>query len=371
MKDFPGLRVGYAPCSDTLEAPGDRRRFCYYARKRKIEFERADPSKVYDIVMVSAAADISAWSRYQRGNAKVVFDLTDSYLAIPKLDPKGLFRGLAKFVTRQNRHLLWSYAGGIRDMCSRADAVVCTTAEQRQDIFPHCRNVHTILDFHGSVVRTTKDDYSSRDVFNIVWEGLPGNLVTMRGIADVLGELQKQRPIAIHAITKLSYGQYLNGQFIRARTEDLVRKMPIPHYLYAWSEQTCSHIVCACDLAVIPIPLQDPMYSGKPENKLHLFWRMGMPTLVSATPAYTRAMQAAGIHMACDTSRDWQNALEKYSTSEKERKDAGQRGKEFVQRHCSEEQMLAQWDEVFSSVLGNPSFLNDTKTAAGTATCSV
>jgi hypothetical protein len=363
MLDLRDARIAYAPFTPSCDRPGDLRRYCYYARRRQLRFDLADPSENYDIVIVSAGADISIWSRYYGRNAKVVYDLTDSYLAIPKLDPKGLLRGLAKFVTRQNKRLLWTYAGGIREMCDRANAVICTTAEQQRDILPHCGNVHIILDFQGSVVRSVKTSYSSGDIFNIVWEGLAGNLGTLEEIIDVLCQIRKERPIAIHAVTNLSYGQYLNGRFAQRRTEDLARKMKIHPYLYAWNEQTCSAVVCACDLAVIPIPLQDPLYAGKPENKLHLFWRMGMPTVVSATPAYTRAMQESGLSMACATSQDWREILEEYVGSEESRRSAGRRGKKYVDTHHSEESMLARWDKLFASIFVDSGHLPNTKAA--------
>jgi hypothetical protein len=364
MKSLRELHIGYAPFSSTLEAPGDRRRFCYYARKRNLEFAFADPSVTYDVVVLSAAADISTWIRYRRGDAKIVYDLTDSYLAIPKLNPKALLRGPAKYLARQNRHLLWSYTRGIREMCRRADAVICTTAEQRMDILPHCDNVHVILDFQGGVVRATKSNYAAGDTFNLVWEGLAGNLATLHEVMGVLCEMEKKCPIAIHAITNLSYGKYLNGRFVQRNAVDLARKIPVPHYLYAWNEYTFSSIACACDLAIIPIPLRDPLYAGKPENKLHLFWRMGIPTIVSATPAYSRAMKESGLSMACKTHQDWRGALERYLSSEETRRNAGRQGKEFVDRHHSEQAMLARWDDVFSSILSLPSIADSSPVAA-------
>jgi len=105
MKDLHSLRVGYVPYSESLAAPGDRRRFVPYARSRDLKFEIANPTQKYDVVVVAENADLSVWSEYDKGGAKVVFDFIDSYLAIPRTDMKGRLRGLAKYVTGQSRHL--------------------------------------------------------------------------------------------------------------------------------------------------------------------------------------------------------------------------------------------------------------------------
>src|SRR5437588_889604 len=133
-----GLRVGYVPYSSSLDSPGDRRRFCFYARKRNIPFEIAMPGKTYDLVVLSEAADITVWSRYPRGHTRIVFDFIDSYLSVPGNDLKAKLRGLAKFVWRQNRYLRLDYRAALQDMCRRADATVCTTQEQKASILPFC-----------------------------------------------------------------------------------------------------------------------------------------------------------------------------------------------------------------------------------------
>src|ERR687885_693894 len=91
-----GLRVGYAPLSPSLEQPGDRRRFVYYAQRRGVDFELADPAEDYDVVVVSQRADIVRWAEH-RGRARLVYDLIDAYLAGPAGDWKSRGRGLAKF----------------------------------------------------------------------------------------------------------------------------------------------------------------------------------------------------------------------------------------------------------------------------------
>jgi glycosyltransferase involved in cell wall biosynthesis len=352
MLGFGDLRIGYAPASASLDAPGDRRRFCYYAKKRGIRYEIAKPEETYDVVVISNGADISEWTGYAGERTKIIFDFPDAYLAIPPLDPMGLLRGLAKFVVRQNRRLLLNYTRGLEEICKRADAVVCTTSEEQERIQSLCGSVHAILDFQGNDVRTHKADYSAGEVFHVVWEGLPGSITFLNEIRDVLYEVKRKRKIALHIVTALRYGKYLHGVVGKRRTEDEARKIFQPVYVYAWNEQTISAICAACDLAVIPIALENALYAGKPENKLLFFWRLGVPAIVSATAAHVRAMQQSGLAMACNTTQDWRVTLEEYISDEDARREAGQKGKAFVEQHHSEEKMLAQWDEVFRSVLG-------------------
>lgn len=166
-----GLRVGYVPYSRTLREPGDRRRFCFYAERRGVAFEMADPSEDYDVVVLSSRADIGAWRRYQ-GRARLVYELIDSYLALPRFDAKSLLRGLLSSPLGRRNH--WcSTTGAIEDMCRRADAVVCSTQEQRTDYLRFCPNVHVILDAHTEFGNQPKCDFALGDTVHLVWEGLP------------------------------------------------------------------------------------------------------------------------------------------------------------------------------------------------------
>src|SRR4051812_29519527 len=88
-------RIGYVPVTANLKGPGDRRRFAGYAQRRRLALEIAQPEEKYDVVVVSEMADITRWSRYAHG--KVVYDLCDSYLAIPRTDLQQLLRGPAKY----------------------------------------------------------------------------------------------------------------------------------------------------------------------------------------------------------------------------------------------------------------------------------
>jgi hypothetical protein len=121
-------------------------------------------------------------------------------------------------------------------------------------------------------------------------------------------------------------------------------------------------------MALIPIPLHDPLSAGKPENRLLLFWRMGIPALVSSTTAHRDAMTDSGINMACSDQQDWVAAMHSYISDERAREDAGRRGRAFVEEKHNEEQGLARWDEVLRSVLdgGATEHVSEARSAART-----
>lgn len=340
-------RIGYVPYSDTLERPGDRRRFVRYAHKRNLNFEIAVPDKEYDLVVLSECADISVWSRYPHG--KLVYDLIDSYLAIPRTDLKGLLRGTAKFLSRQSQHFQFDHWKAVAAMCHRADAVVCSTEEQSRDIARHNANVHIVLDIHSSVTHRVKTGYAAQRPFRLVWEGLPHTLDSLNQIKPTLENLRKCYPLELHLVTDTEYYRYL-GRYGKSNTLEVARRILPDIQLHEWKESNCAGIVCSCDLAVIPIALDDPFAAGKPENKLLLLWRLGMPVVVSATPAYSRAMTSAGVNLACVGQGQWMETLERLICDEGERQKAGTQGRAYAEQEVSEKKLLARWDRVFSSI---------------------
>ena len=349
------LRIGYVPLDETLKQPGDRRRFCYFAEKRNIQFEIAEPSETYDLVYLTQGADLTVWSEYHKGNAKIVYDFIDSYLAVPKFNLKGSLRGLAKYVSGQYKYLQLNQWKTIQSMCQKADAVVCATLEQKKDILPFCSNVHLILDIK-SMYNQVKKDYKAGEIFNLVWEGLPHSINSFREIQPVLSNLKKKHKVALHLVTALEYYQYM-GKYGKRRMVDSVRSLFgfDDIYLYQWNEDTCSHIASACDMALVPLISENLFDWGKPEDKLLIFWLLGLPTVVSETPAHKQTMEKAGVLMACKTQQDWTNTLEHYIRDQSARNDAGTKGFAYASTFNSDERILKQWDDLFESVLSKPS----------------
>ena len=271
-------------------------------------------------------------------------------MAVPKSDLKQWLRGPFWYLKGRYKRLQFDHWAAIHDMCQRSDAVVCVTKEQKASIFPSCKNVHIILDIHDSVVRGGKYDYRCGEVFKLVWEGLSSNIPQLMHIRDVLNELHRERPLQLNIITDPDASRFLGG-FGRVKSINVALKAFHSVRLYPWDDTQWANAVSDSDLAVIPLDQSDAFVMGKPENKLLLFWRMGMPVVTTPTPAYKRAMSEAGIFgLTCGTKDEWLNALRVMASSELARKAVGDKGRLFSEMRYSRKQLLSQWDAVFSSV---------------------
>jgi glycosyltransferase involved in cell wall biosynthesis len=346
--DLKNLRIGYVPFSKDLQQPSDRRRFCYWARKRGIDFEVADPSKEYDIVLVTSHGDNPAiWSQYG-GKAKVVFDLIDAYLLTP-FYPKDFLMGIAGRLLGKTRFL--TYKDAVKAMCRRADAVICSSEAQRKSILPYCSNVRIILDIHSAEVKEIKSDYAAGEVFKFVWEGLPHNIAFFENILPALQRLIEEHAFEIHLITDLSWRTDREHD-TREITEKTFKG--IPFHIHEWRLDTVASLINSSDMALIPVPTGNALVAAKPENKLLLLWRMGMPALTSSAECYESAMKRCGLDMACGTEQEWSDKLKRYILDESARREAGHKGRRCAEEHYGEESTLQKWDAALASVLIAP-----------------
>ena len=361
------LNIGYVPMNDASYHPFDLKNFIFFARKRKLNVEIFRPDKEYDLIVLSPKADLSIWSQFPRGNTKIIFCLVDSYLALEKWGLKNVFRGLGKFLSGEQKYLKWDYLKALIETCERADGMICTTEEQKKIILNYCTNVHIILEFNFNIARCDKKNYANDSEIKIAWEGRPENIEALREIKGPLIKLNKTHKLSLHVITDLEYKKYTN-KFFNVSVINQIKKIFGDEfqlntvtgnsslvYFYQWNTEMVSKIITGCDFAIIPFLPNQPLFAGKPENKLLLFWRMGMPTIVAAIPSYIRAMKKCGLDMYCNNEMDWIKKIEKYIVDPKARKKGGEIGKNFADRNYSEEKYLSQWDQVLMSIFSLPS----------------
>jgi hypothetical protein len=353
--DLSDFRIGYSPSSKSLLESGDRRRFCSYSNHRNFSYEIADYNKEYDIVFLSYyLCDIPKWIEYKKkhGNkTKIIFELVDSYLFENNIF-KLMFRGASKFIDGTYSKIYLDYKKAIIDIIKISDAVVCTTFEQKKEIEKYNKNVHILLDITEDDVFEKKNNFSVGNKLKLVWEGMPYTLNNLLVIKEVLEEMKDK--IELHIITDELYHKYSKKYFLR-KTEEIVRNIDCEKYFHKWDKSTFSSTIVSCDLAIIPIDMRNIFAAGKPENKLILFWQHQIPVITSNTPAYVKAMNAAGLEdMNCINNKAWLRAIKRYfSLSINERKNIINKSKLFINAHHSLEKRLALWDKCFESIAYN------------------
>ena len=77
---------------------------------------------------------------------------------------------------------------------------------------------------------------------------------------------------------------------------------------------------------------------------------MGIPTIVSSTPAHLRAMSEAGLSMHCENTNDWVELIEYMINNKEARIDSAQKGFTHASYINSEERILSLWDDLFNFV---------------------
>jgi len=340
--------IGYVPHGAALERPFDRRRFPRYAAMRGLDFDLVSGWQDHEIVVLSPSADVTQWVSTP-SERRIVVDLPDAYLD----ERRGLrrsFRGLAKWLVGESHRPVLSYSRAMERLLARADAVACSTEEQAVSISNYTDNVHAILDLHGELeflapaVRETTE-------LDIVWEGLIATLPAMREVLPALRSLARGRKLRLHLVTDLQAPRYMNRFFTR-QTEDLVADWGIDVRLHQWSIDTLTEISRACDIAIVPVDLTDPMAVGKPENRMRIFWRLGLPVVASASPSHVRAASLAGLgdRVLCSTADDWRRTLESLHVRPEDRLAIATAGQETALTAYSEESLAQRWDRLFESL---------------------
>ncbi len=346
--NWDGIRIGYAPYHKDLVVPGDRRRFVFYANERKIKFNLADTSKIFDIVYLTYGCNISDWIEYKKNNptVKFVFELIDSYL-LENYNVLTLFRGVARYMLGKESAIWLDYKVAMRKIVTLADAVVCSTQAQKNDMLRFNKNIHLSLDYFSTDITHHKTSFNSSKKIRLVWEGQAhtlNNLLLLNNVFEKLGD-----DVELYIITDSLIKSPL--KIFDKSTKRILKKLKCHYHFVSWEKNSFSAHIANADLAIIPISSNNPMMWNKPENKLLLLWEIGIPTLTSDTPAYRSVMDFAGLDFYCSSSEEWVQKIKEYSISSIEyREELVDKAKDYLHKFHNREKILKNWDSIFDSL---------------------
>jgi hypothetical protein len=346
------LRIGYFPNRPDMGHPADRRRLVYWAKLRGHEIIQ-DLDKKHDVLFLSGRANFTRWAKMEN-RSPLILDLVDGYLGEEPLW-RDLLRGTGKVITGQSSGIPRPYQKIVSEACQLAQAVVCSTIEQKETITPFCTNTHTILDFHEEFpMLPFNGKVQSENFTKLIWEGLPFTAKGLLLLESSLVKITKSNSISLEVITDLEYPMFL-GKYFSQPTEKILEDIPkilgMNFKLTKWELETVIETAKKSHIAVLPLDPLGSLNPLKPENRLLMMWRMGLPTLTSPSLAYLRVMSETQIEGICHSPKEWQEKIINFMESLELRKESVEKGQQYIRDKHSKEILLNAWDELFESVL--------------------
>jgi len=341
------LKIGYVPYQNDLSQPGNRRRFPLFANRQDVEFEIAQFDKKYEIILLTATANLSKWLNYKKRNptTKFIFELVDS-LIFPSVLFDSLFKGVGKFLLQRESGLYLNYKNLLIDWIKAADLVICSNYELIKNVKKWNSNVLLTLDYLENEYQHTKTDYSINGKMKLLWEGQGVVLPQFLFFKEMLQEISSF--CELHIITTEKYPLF--GNLIHRDVEKILKKMPIETTFHKWDIEKNREIFSYCDCGIIPISPKNKLAWYKPANKLISFWFSGIPAVVSNTPAYSELMNKADSYLYCSNIDEWVSKLKMIKNlTEEERKGIAMKNLAYASKNFSNEIIDITWENIFKN----------------------
>lgn len=295
------MRIGYAIKSSKNQLYNQRRRFPFYAKKLNLKYEIANFNQTYDYVIINASSDLTIWLNYNKG--KLIFEYLNSSLD-EKLSLKVFFRGLAKFIFRKNKILFLNQKKLIRNICKKSYAVVCNSFEQYLTLKKLNKNIYIILDSHYDIPYLRSEINNDKKI-NLIWEGQAENLGGFIKFSEIIKNSNLRNKVKIYFITDLFFYKFMKS-LIKVNTHKYLTKIlkDIEFEIHEWTIENLIKYSKISHAAIIPF-LNKNMDIFKSENKLHIFWKLGLPVISSMNYSYEREMNKFKIDLIAKKDFDW------------------------------------------------------------------
>lgn len=345
------LRIGYQPLSSDLSQPGDRRRVVFWAKQRGHNIV-TDLTEPVDVILLSERADFEVFSK-KNSSIPVIFDLIDGYLSKENF-ARDWFRGTSKVIGGQLSGRPKPFTKFVENLCLNVAGVICSSPEQRKTIEPFSNNIHIILDSHEELPLQVFGSRGRDSRNRILWEGMPATMGGLKQIKPVLSTVQKSLNLDLNFVTNTRYFRLL-GKYFESDTSSLLKQNLGGMYknssIIPWSTTNLVKTARLSDVAVIPINLSSPLQYLKPENRLLIMWRLGIPCLTSASPAYIRVAAKAISDTICSSAEDWQDKLTWLLQNADASEAIVQNGQAYIREFHNSDLILEKWDRAIESVL--------------------
>ena len=171
--------------------PGDRRRFAAYARLKGTADRICQAQRRYDLAYVTYSSDLPGWiarKRREGDRLKLVFELIDAYFT--QTNPvRRLPQGHRAPAARHRQPVVAGPAADADRRVRAADAVICSTEEQRETIRRYNPNDFISFDYFATSSDRRRWTIADRQA-QVVWEGQSTTLPNLQVIREPLNDLR-------------------------------------------------------------------------------------------------------------------------------------------------------------------------------------
>ena len=348
------LKIGYWPLTRALNSAGDRRRLVFWAEARGHKLI-LDLTEKVDVIVASENSDFNS-TFFANEKVPIIFDLVDAYLSPLNLIDDSA-RGIAKKLSGQISGGFKPFSQHVRNFCERSTLVICSSIEQEVIINQFNPTTRVILDCHEEIplIEPTQNANKSKRLNQVLWEGQPATIGGVEQISSVLTTLSRANELHFNFITDQRYFRLLNRYFESDTLSILEKDLHQISHLIRITQWTPSNLVESAmqsSLAMIPIDLSVPMQLLKPENRLLIMWRLGLPCLTSPSPAYIRVASKAGVSAVCKNLQDWTSNFERILNDPTFARSESVKGQNYIHEFHTREILLQKWDDAFEAALG-------------------
>ena len=346
--NFKELKIGYVPYLPDLSQPGDRRRFPYFAKRNNIPFEIADENKYYDVVLLTAPANLSRWLIYKKKHSttKFIFEMVDSLIFSTGLFSMR-FKGIGRYILGKEEALYIKYNKLLIKWLSIADLVICSSIEVKKTVEKWNKNVVVSLDYLQNEAKFLKENYSIDGKMKLVWEGQSVVLPQLLYFKNVFKEVSAF--CELHIITDEKYPFF--GGIIKKDITAIIEQLPISTKFHKWELYNNYRELSQFDCGIIPLSTKNVLAWHKPANKLISFWFTGLPTITSCTPAYVELMKVAKNELCCSDTSEWVAKIKEVAGMQaEERKSLAENNLQFVRDRYSDAALDLIWYEIFDKI---------------------
>jgi hypothetical protein len=342
----------YYSYSKDFSQIGDRRRTGLWINKPDFNMQTLDGRSV-NINVVTPFTDPFLVDNL-KAKSYVILDLVDGYLVEETSLPKDYLRYFLRSSKLKAILSPRKFSDSLKEICRKVDLIVVASKEQADIAYKYNEKISIIRDSHDELGEPLEiKPIKKSESYEIFWEGLGFTIHHFEEIADALGQFLLETNSVLNLVTNITFPRYANA-FGRIETEKEIRKLfgisAKNVRIHAWSQENVKKVAGNCDFGVIPISEHDKFARLKPENKLLIYWRLGLQTLFSDTPSYVRLSSEVGISDYAVKSGEWPEKLRQITESKDYLSRNMPKARDYLLDFHSNQVILGQWKATLKSL---------------------